>query len=57
MPKIMVGYTDRYPDFYISTLPDDPVIEITEEELELIKRADDGYTQAQNILRRAFREA
>jgi hypothetical protein len=53
MPKIRVGWDERYPDFYISTDPHDREIEVTEEELAEIASADEAYRKAQAILARA----
>ena len=53
MPKIRVGWDDRYPDFCIVTSEHHPEIEVTDEELAFIRAADNAYEKAQKILARA----
>jgi len=56
MNKIYVYYDERYPDFCIVDEKDGMyAIEVTDEELALIKQADELYRKAQTILARGYR--
>lgn len=52
MPKIEVDWDERYPDFCI-VLDGGYELDVTEEELAFIKRAEKDYEAAQKILARA----
>jgi hypothetical protein len=52
MVKIRVDWDERYPDYMI-TSGTGVEIEVTDEELALIKQAGELYERAQNILARA----
>jgi hypothetical protein len=55
MVKIRVCWDERYPDYMIGSDTDTSgaEIEVTDEELVLIKQAVELYERAQNILARA----
>lgn len=54
MPRIGVGKDERYPDYFTTQDSGYPEIEVTDEELAFIKRADEEYGKAQLILGRAY---